>query len=146
VCGSVGRVSSERYGQKVFTSLIFCVHKYAVISEVRTFLVFTVSIHFSSFTETTGFVDKLFECLTTKNYLGNPAAKEESKIPVQKLEEKEEVKSLLSCPSTVRLIAFFLTITTNYFWLIRSLFPKHNVIHVFVFLSNTLIITAASSS
>uniref|UniRef100_A0A8C1S9H2 RNA binding motif protein 27 n=1 Tax=Cyprinus carpio TaxID=7962 RepID=A0A8C1S9H2_CYPCA len=41
--------------------------------------------------ETTGFVDKLFECLTTKNYLGNPAAKEESKIPVQKLEEKEEV-------------------------------------------------------
>ncbi|XP_052393373.1 RNA-binding protein 27 isoform X4 [Carassius gibelio] len=40
--------------------------------------------------ETTGFVDKLFECLTTKNYLGNPAAKEESKIPVQKLEEKDE--------------------------------------------------------
>ncbi|XP_049447746.1 RNA-binding protein 27 isoform X2 [Epinephelus fuscoguttatus] len=33
--------------------------------------------------ETTGFVDKLFECLTTKNYLGNPAAKE---VP------KEEVK------------------------------------------------------
>ncbi|KAK2873089.1 hypothetical protein QQF64_017172 [Cirrhinus molitorella] len=40
--------------------------------------------------ETTGFVDKLFECLSTKNYLGNPAAKEEVKIPVQKLEEKEE--------------------------------------------------------
>uniref|UniRef100_A0A673M6H3 RNA-binding protein 27-like n=1 Tax=Sinocyclocheilus rhinocerous TaxID=307959 RepID=A0A673M6H3_9TELE len=40
--------------------------------------------------ETTGFVDKLFECLSTKNYLGNPAAKEEGKIPVQKLEEKEE--------------------------------------------------------
>ncbi|KAF3841075.1 hypothetical protein F7725_006937, partial [Dissostichus mawsoni] len=33
--------------------------------------------------ETTGFVDKLFECLTTKNYLGNPVAKE---VP------KEEVK------------------------------------------------------
>ncbi|XP_037322845.2 RNA-binding protein 27 isoform X4 [Pungitius pungitius] len=33
--------------------------------------------------ETTGFVDKLFESLTTKNYLGNPAAKE---VP------KEEVK------------------------------------------------------
>ncbi|XP_029304776.1 LOW QUALITY PROTEIN: RNA-binding protein 27 [Cottoperca gobio] len=33
--------------------------------------------------ETTGFVDKLFECLTTKNYLGNTAAKE---VP------KEEVK------------------------------------------------------
>lgn len=47
------------------------------------------------FTETTGFVDKLFECLTTKIYLGNPAAKEESKIPVQKLEEKEEVKPVL---------------------------------------------------
>lgn len=40
--------------------------------------------------ETTGFVDKLFECLTTKNYLGPPAVKEEVKIPVQKLEEKEE--------------------------------------------------------
>uniref|UniRef100_A0A671KSF5 RNA-binding protein 27-like n=1 Tax=Sinocyclocheilus anshuiensis TaxID=1608454 RepID=A0A671KSF5_9TELE len=40
--------------------------------------------------DTTGFVDKLFECLSTKNYLGNPAAKEEGKIPVQKLEEKEE--------------------------------------------------------
>ena len=35
------------------------------------------------FAETTGFVDKLFECLTTKNYLGNPVAKE---VP------KEEVK------------------------------------------------------
>lgn len=45
----------------------------------------------SFFTETTGFVDKLFECLTTKNYLGNPPAKEESKTPVQKVEEKEEV-------------------------------------------------------
>lgn len=33
--------------------------------------------------ETMGFVDKLFECLTTKNYLGNPAAKE---VP------KEEIK------------------------------------------------------
>ncbi|KAK5858810.1 hypothetical protein PBY51_002925 [Eleginops maclovinus] len=33
--------------------------------------------------ETTGFVDKLFECLTTKNYLGNSVAKE---VP------KEEVK------------------------------------------------------
>ncbi|XP_051955495.1 LOW QUALITY PROTEIN: RNA-binding protein 27 [Xyrauchen texanus] len=41
--------------------------------------------------ETTGFVDKLFECLATKNYLGNPPAKEEVKTPlVQKIEEKEE--------------------------------------------------------
>lgn len=44
-----------------------------------------------TFTETTGFVDKLFECLTTKNYLGNPPVKEESKIPLLKVEEKEEV-------------------------------------------------------
>ncbi|XP_028323217.1 RNA-binding protein 27 isoform X2 [Gouania willdenowi] len=29
--------------------------------------------------ETMGFVDKLFECLTTKNYLGNPVAKETPK-------------------------------------------------------------------
>ncbi|XP_022531936.2 RNA-binding protein 27 [Astyanax mexicanus] len=44
--------------------------------------------------ETTGFVDKLFECLTTKNYLGNPPAKEvpkeETKPPIEKPDEKEE--------------------------------------------------------
>ncbi|XP_028840621.1 RNA-binding protein 27 [Denticeps clupeoides] len=44
--------------------------------------------------ETTGFVDKLFECLTTKNYLESPppkeAAKEETKVSQQKPEEKEE--------------------------------------------------------
>ncbi|XP_076835877.1 RNA-binding protein 27 isoform X2 [Brachyhypopomus gauderio] len=44
--------------------------------------------------ETTGFVDKLFECLTTKNYLGNPPAKEgpkeEMRPPAQKPDEKEE--------------------------------------------------------
>ncbi|XP_034461599.1 RNA-binding protein 27 isoform X3 [Hippoglossus hippoglossus] len=33
--------------------------------------------------ETTGFVDKLFECLTTKNYLGSPAAKETPKEEVK---------------------------------------------------------------
>ncbi|KAM4544545.1 RNA-binding protein 27 isoform 2-T2 [Odontesthes bonariensis] len=33
--------------------------------------------------ETVGFVDKLFECLTTKNYLGNPAAKETPKEEVK---------------------------------------------------------------
>uniref|UniRef100_A0AAY4AVG2 RNA-binding protein 27 n=1 Tax=Denticeps clupeoides TaxID=299321 RepID=A0AAY4AVG2_9TELE len=48
--------------------------------------------------ETTGFVDKLFECLTTKNYLESPppkeAAKEETKVSQQKPEEKEEVRSI----------------------------------------------------
>ncbi|XP_063341695.1 RNA-binding protein 27 isoform X2 [Pelmatolapia mariae] len=43
--------------------------------------------------ETVGFVDKLFECLTTKNYLGNPAAKEtpkeEIKLPAVKAEVVE---------------------------------------------------------
>lgn len=43
--------------------------------------------------ETMGFVDKLFECLTTKNYLGNPAAKEtpkeEIKLPAIKAEVVE---------------------------------------------------------
>ncbi|XP_066501354.1 RNA-binding protein 27 isoform X3 [Hoplias malabaricus] len=47
--------------------------------------------------ETSGFVDKLFECLTTKNYLGNPPAKEvpkeETKFPAPKPDEKEEVKA-----------------------------------------------------
>ncbi|XP_064183705.1 RNA-binding protein 27-like isoform X2 [Anguilla rostrata] len=45
--------------------------------------------------ETTGFVDKLFECLTTKNYLGNPEPikelpKVEPKLAVQKQEDREE--------------------------------------------------------
>ncbi|XP_051959991.1 RNA-binding protein 27-like isoform X2 [Xyrauchen texanus] len=41
--------------------------------------------------ETTGFVDKLFECLTTKHFLGNTPDKEETKTPLlQKIEEKEE--------------------------------------------------------
>lgn len=48
------------------------------------------------FTETTGFVDNLFACLTTKNYLGNPPAKEDIKTPVQKVEEKEEVKKIFN--------------------------------------------------
>lgn len=49
--------------------------------------------------ETTGFVDKLFECLTTKNYLGNPppkeVPKEEPKLPVLK-QEPVEVRAFLS--------------------------------------------------
>ncbi|KAM9333706.1 RNA-binding protein 27 isoform 2-T2 [Pholidichthys leucotaenia] len=44
--------------------------------------------------ETIGFVDKLFECLTTKNYLGNPVAKEtpkeEVKAPAVKSESETE--------------------------------------------------------
>ncbi|KAJ8246669.1 hypothetical protein GJAV_G00254090 [Gymnothorax javanicus] len=44
--------------------------------------------------ETTGFVDKLFECLTTKNYLGNPEPiremKTEPKPAAPKAEEREE--------------------------------------------------------
>ncbi|KAK2828147.1 hypothetical protein Q5P01_019181 [Channa striata] len=41
--------------------------------------------------ETIGFVDKLFECLTTKNYLGNPAAKEAPKEEVQPTTVKADV-------------------------------------------------------
>lgn len=33
--------------------------------------------------ETMGFVDKLFECLSTKNYLGPPAVKEAPKEAVK---------------------------------------------------------------
>ncbi|KAG9334834.1 hypothetical protein JZ751_006403 [Albula glossodonta] len=45
--------------------------------------------------ETTGFVDKLFECLTTKTYLGNPepvkeVPKVEPKVSTQKQEDREE--------------------------------------------------------
>ncbi|XP_060792563.1 RNA-binding protein 27 isoform X2 [Neoarius graeffei] len=44
--------------------------------------------------ETTGFVEKLFECLTTKNYLGNPPVKEipkeETKAAAPKPAETEE--------------------------------------------------------
>ncbi|XP_026183588.1 RNA-binding protein 27 isoform X2 [Mastacembelus armatus] len=41
--------------------------------------------------ETIGFVDKLFECLTTKNYLGNPAAKEAPKEEVKPTPIKSDV-------------------------------------------------------
>ncbi|KAF3705639.1 RNA-binding protein 27 RNA-binding motif protein 27 [Channa argus] len=41
--------------------------------------------------ETIEFVDKLFECLTTKNYLGNPAAKEAPKEEVQPTTVKSDV-------------------------------------------------------
>lgn len=51
-------------------------------------------------TETTDFVEKLFECLTTKNYLGNPPVKElpkeETKAQAPKPAETEEVTFLLS--------------------------------------------------
>lgn len=43
------------------------------------------------FAETTGFVDKLFECLTTKNYLGNPPAKESPKEEVKPTAVKSDV-------------------------------------------------------
>uniref|UniRef100_UPI0037E8D8A1 RNA-binding protein 27 isoform X2 n=1 Tax=Semicossyphus pulcher TaxID=241346 RepID=UPI0037E8D8A1 len=41
--------------------------------------------------ETVGFVDKLFECLTTKNYLGNPPAKEAPKEEVKPPAVKPDV-------------------------------------------------------
>uniref|UniRef100_A0A3Q1D9L5 RNA binding motif protein 27 n=1 Tax=Amphiprion ocellaris TaxID=80972 RepID=A0A3Q1D9L5_AMPOC len=41
--------------------------------------------------ETVGFVDKLFECLTTKNYLGNPAAKEAPKEEIKPPAVKSDV-------------------------------------------------------
>uniref|UniRef100_A0A3B5A476 RNA binding motif protein 27 n=1 Tax=Stegastes partitus TaxID=144197 RepID=A0A3B5A476_9TELE len=41
--------------------------------------------------ETVGFVDKLFECLTTKNYLGNPAAKEAPKEEIKPPAAKSDV-------------------------------------------------------
>ncbi|XP_056140956.1 RNA-binding protein 27 [Lampris incognitus] len=41
--------------------------------------------------ETTGFVDKLFECLTSKNYLGNPSAKETPKEEVKQPAVKSDV-------------------------------------------------------
>uniref|UniRef100_A0A3Q1G9F4 RNA binding motif protein 27 n=1 Tax=Acanthochromis polyacanthus TaxID=80966 RepID=A0A3Q1G9F4_9TELE len=41
--------------------------------------------------ETVEFVDKLFECLTTKNYLGNPAAKEAPKEEIKPPAVKSDV-------------------------------------------------------
>lgn len=38
-----------------------------------------------------GFVDKLFECLTTKNYLGIPAVKEPPKEEVKPAAVKSDV-------------------------------------------------------
>uniref|UniRef100_A0A7N6A6P9 RRM domain-containing protein n=1 Tax=Anabas testudineus TaxID=64144 RepID=A0A7N6A6P9_ANATE len=45
--------------------------------------------------ETTGFVDKLFECLTTKNYLGNPPAKESPKEEVKPTAVKSDISTLI---------------------------------------------------
>lgn len=42
--------------------------------------------------ETIGFVDKLFECLTSKNYLGNPATKEVPKEEIKPPAVKSEVE------------------------------------------------------
>lgn len=46
--------------------------------------------------ETMGFVDKLFECLTTKNYLGNPPAKETPKEEVKQPPVKSDVVEVRS--------------------------------------------------
>ncbi|XP_028277594.1 RNA-binding protein 27 [Parambassis ranga] len=43
--------------------------------------------------ETIGFVDKLFECLTSKNYLGNPAAKEVPKEEIKPPAVKSEMEA-----------------------------------------------------
>ena len=44
-----------------------------------------------SIAETTGFVDKLFDCLTTKNYLVNNPAKETPKEEVKPLAVKSDL-------------------------------------------------------
>ncbi|XP_053703525.1 RNA-binding protein 27 isoform X1 [Synchiropus splendidus] len=44
--------------------------------------------------ETVGFVDKLFECLTTKNYLGNTVAKESPKEEVKPAPAKAETREV----------------------------------------------------
>lgn len=50
-----------------------------------------ISEHFFVPAETMGFVDKLFECLTTKNYLGIPAVKEPPKEEVKPAAVKSDV-------------------------------------------------------
>lgn len=49
--------------------------------------------------ETMGFVDKLFECLTTKNYLGIPAVKEPPKEEVKPPSVKSDVEVRSSAKS-----------------------------------------------
>lgn len=49
-----------------------------------------------------GFVDKLFECLSTKNYLGLPAAKEPPKEEVKPAAVKSDIveviqKNIIHC-------------------------------------------------
>lgn len=51
----------------------------------------------SPITETTGFVDKLFDCLTTKNYLGNPLAKEVPKEDTKLHVLKQEAVEVRAC-------------------------------------------------
>lgn len=47
---------------------------------------------FATFAETMGFVDKLFESLTTKNYLGIPVVKEPPKEEVKPPAVKTDVE------------------------------------------------------
>lgn len=49
-------------------------------------------IYFCTFAETMGFVDKLFESLTTKNYLGIPVVKEPPKEEVKPPAVKTDVE------------------------------------------------------
>lgn len=49
------------------------------------------TLFFLSVSETVKFVDSLFESLTTKNYLGNPAAKEAPKEEVKPAANKADV-------------------------------------------------------
>ncbi len=47
-----------------------------------------------------GFVEKLFECLTTKNYLGIPAAKEAPKEEVKPPAVKSDVVEVRGASAT----------------------------------------------
>lgn len=48
-----------------------------------------------------GFVDKLFECLSTKNYLGLPAAKEPPKEEVKPVAVKSDIVEVIQKKNTV---------------------------------------------
>lgn len=58
--------------------------------------------------ETMGFVDKLFECLTTKNYLGIPAAKEAPKEEIKPPAVKADVVEVRAGVKRISYLIIFL--------------------------------------
>lgn len=80
-----------------------------------------------------GFVDKLFECLSTKNYLGLPAAKEPPKEEVKPAAVKSDIVEVIQKTLYTALLRFLTP---------SLLFPLQ---FIFVFFLNVVLFTGWDS-